>query len=397
MGNPLHKATRKRTADRESKGEASVLIVNPSADVYGSDLQMLESVSALVEVGLRVTVLTPSAGPLIPLLQERGADVEHLEVPVLRRSNASPRGLVALAGHVVAAIPRMVGAIRRIRPDVIYANTMTIPWWSLVARLCRIPVVVHVHEAESDDPRPVRLGLNTPLILANKVIVNSRTSLGAMIETVPSLERCAVLIHNGVHGPPDEPMLRKAPSDSSYRVAIIGRLSPRKATDVALKAVGILRAAGRDVTIDVVGTAFEGYEWFVEDLRRIASEPELAGAVDFLGYRDPVWPILERCDAFVAPSVRESLGNAVIEAQLAARPVVASATSGHFESVEDGESGLLVPVGDVDALAQAIARLMDDENLASRLAEAGRRSATDRFSPQRYGEHVVELIRSMAR
>ena len=124
---------------------------------------------------------------------------------------------------------------------------------------------------------------------------------------------------------------------------------------------------------------------------------DLVGGVTFLGYASPIWPVLARADIAVAPSLREPFGNAVVEAQLARRPVVATSALGHTESISDGETGLLVPAENVDAMAAAIARLIDDADLAERLADAGRESARTRFSIERYRAEVAKLVASLAR
>ena len=165
---------------------------------------------------------------------------------------------------------------------------------------------------------------------------------------------------------------------------MVGRLSPRKATHIALEAVARLRGGGRDVVLEVCGTAFDGYEWYVAELNERASQPDLVGAVTFSGYVSDLWRMLEHNHIAVAPSLGESLGNAVIQAQLAGRPVVASEVQGHTESVIDGETGLLVPASDPDALAAAVGRLIDDPGRAAQLAEAGRQAASLRFAPERY-------------
>ena len=95
--------------------------------------------------------------------------------------------------------------------------------------------------------------------------------------------------------------------------------------------------------------------------------PELAGRVRFSGYCSPIWPVLERADIVVAPSLQEPFGNVVVEAQLAGRPVVAAAAYGHLESITDVETGLLVPPGDAAALAEAV-RAADHRSRAGRPA-----------------------------
>ncbi|GAA3608720.1 glycosyltransferase family 4 protein [Microlunatus ginsengisoli] len=383
------------TADgpRTGSGAPTLLIAHPSADVYGADLQLLESVSAMTERGWRVVVAVPGDGPLVARLQDRGAEVGFVGFPVLRRANTSARGFATMIGQTVLALPRLVRVIRSFAPAAVYVNTVTLPWWLLASRLVGRPTICHLHEAETGDNRLVLKGLLAPLRLAHAVIVISRSTLDAMAEIVPALRERARLIYNGVPQPPEEPA--PAPRGEPLRAVVVGRLSPRKAPHLALEAVGALRAKGYRIELEIVGTAFEGYEWYVEELEQRATRPDLDGAVTFLGYASPIWPVLAGADLAVAPSLREPFGNAVVEAQLARRPVVATAALGHTESIADGETGLLVPAEDVSAMADAIARLADDGELAGRLAEAGRRSAVDRFSIERYRAEVAELVGSL--
>jgi glycosyltransferase involved in cell wall biosynthesis len=372
----------------------TVLIAHPSADVYGADLQMLESVSGLLADGWRVVVALPADGPLVPMLHERGAEVGFVSFPVLRRANMAARGFAKMASDAALGLPRLLRVIRQFRPAVVYVNTVTLPWWLLAARLAGVPTVCHLHEAESGDKSVVLKALLSPLRLAQAVIVISKSTLDAMAAVEPGLRSRARLIYNGVPQPPDEPS--KAPRKPPLDVVVVGRLSPRKAPHLALEAVGRLRQRGYDLHIELTGTAFEGYEWYVDQLQTRAAEPDLAGAVTFTGYTSPIWTVLERADIAVAPSLREPFGNAVVEAQLARRPVVATAALGHTESITDGETGLLVPSEDVDAMASAIARLVDDPELAERLAESGRRSAIERFSTDRYRREVADLVAELA-
>ena len=327
-------------------------------------------------------------------LQERGAEVGFVDFPVLRRANTSVTGFAKMAADAALGLPRLVRVINRVRPDVVYVNTVTLPWWLLAARLAGRPTLCHLHEAETGDNTLVLKGLLSPLRLAQSVIVISRSTLDAMVAVVPGLRDRAELIYNGVPRPAEdpEPAARRAP----IRSVVVGRLSPRKAPHLALEAIGRLRAQGYAITLDVVGTAFEGYEWYLADLLRRAEEPDLTGAVRFLGYTSPVWPILAAADVVLAPSVREPFGNAVVEAQLARRPVVATAALGHTESIVDGRTGLLVPAEDIDAMAAAVARIVDDPELAGRLADDSRESALRLFGTERYRAEIADLVESLA-
>lgn len=374
--------------------QRTVLMANPSADVYGADLQLLESVVALRDHGWRVVVAVPSSGPLAPRLTELGADVEVVPFPVLRRADVSVRGVTSLAGTTASAMARMRRLVHRVAPALVYVNTITLPWWLAVGRSCAVPTVCHVHEAEARDHQLVRRALAAPLVLADASIVNSRTTLEVTAEAAPYVRRRLRLVHNGVRGPESAPApARRA---SPFRLLVVGRLSPRKAPDVAIEAAALLRAEGRDVALELCGTPAPGHDAFDRELRARAERPDVAGAVSFTGYLSPIWPALARCDALVAPSLGESFGNAVVEAQLARRPVIATAVQGHLETVEEGVSGLLVPPRDRAALAAAVVRLMDEPGTARQLAAQGMQQAEARFGVRRYASEIAALADELA-
>lgn len=371
----------------------TVLIANPSPDVYGSDLQMLESISALVEAGARVIVTMPGDGPLVAMIRDRGAEVAFIDFPVLRRANQSVKAFLGMVGSAVSCLPRLIGYVRSARPSAIYVNTVTLPWWLLVSRLTRTPTLCHLHEAEGTDSGLVQRALIMPLRLAHAVIVISESAMTSMLSADPGLRRKGQLIYNGVPQPPETP--RPAVREPPLRAVVVGRLSPRKAPHLALEVVGRLREQGYPLELELAGSAFPGYEWYVEELQQRAGQPDLAGAVTFAGYCKPIWPNLQRADLVLAPSLREPFGNAVVEAQMSLRPVVATAALGHMESITDELTGLLVEPEDVQAMADATARILDDAEFANALAARARVNALERFSTERYAREVVELVASV--
>jgi len=373
--------------------EPTLLIATPSCDVYGSDLQMLESVRAARGAGWRVVVTAAAGGPLADRLDSLGAELRLLPAPVLRRADASLLGVAGLAIRAARALPGMVRLVRDVRPDVVLVNTITLPLWPVVVRAARQPLVVHVHEAEDKDPRMVRRVMALPLRLADVVLMNSRTTLESHCEVVPALRRRATVVHNGVEAPtaPPHPRKREAPR----RLAVVGRLTRRKGCDVALEATALLVSRGHDVVLELAGSAAPGGEDFVAVLEQRAAEPDLQGRVELPGYTSPTWPVLDRAAVVMAPSLGESFGNAVVEAQLAARPVVATAVQGHLETVRHEETGLLVPPSDAEALADAVERLLLDDELADTLSQRARTVALASFTAERYRERLLQVLDSL--
>lgn len=153
------------------------------------------------------------------------------------------------------------------------------------------------------------------------------------------------------------------PGSAGSRLFTLGRLHPNKGFDTLLRALALLPGA----TLAIAG---EGLERAA--LERLARELGVAGRLTLLGWRTDTAALLAACDVFICPSRHEPLGNVVLEAWSAARPVVAAASQGPTELIEHGVTGLLVPKDQPDPMAAAIAGLLAEPARAAALAAAGR-------------------------
>jgi glycosyltransferase involved in cell wall biosynthesis len=143
----------------------------------------------------------------------------------------------------------------------------------------------------------------------------------------------------------------------------------------------LLRAAARVVPRrPEVEFAIVGEGPLREHLVRLRRELKIEGKVHFLGFIDQAQRLLRAFDVFAMSSSMEGLGTIVLDAGLAGVPVVVTAAGGLPEITLNQQTGLVVPVGDASALAQAILRLLDDPALAVRLAEAARQRILADFS-----------------
>ena len=373
----------------------TILVAHPSAELYGSDRVLLESVAGLVAAGARTVVTLPSDGPLVDALTGVGAVVHHAPTPVLRKAMLRPRGFAALVGQSARGLTAGIRLVRRTRPDAVYVNTVTIPLWILVGRLTGRPVLAHVHEAEGSASRVVGTALALPLMLATRVVANSRYSVEVLGRALPRVARRAVVVHNGVPGPADPAPAREQLA-GGLRVLYVGRLSDRKGVDVAVEAIVELRDRGVRATLDVVGAVFPGYEGYEEQLRTMIRVLDLDALVTLHGFHADVTPYLAAADACVVPSrVDEPFGNTAVEALLAARPVVVSDTSGLREAAGGYESSRLVPPSDPAALADALEDFASDWDAYRARAARDRFRAEHRHGPALYRQRIARSVGEM--
>ena len=182
--------------------------------------------------------------------------------------------------------------------------------------------------------------------------------------------------------PPREELRRSFALDGAT-LAFAGRLTVQKALDVALEAVE--RTPGVELVV-----AGDGPE-------RARLEGAAGERVRFLGPlgRDDVLRLFAAADAAVLPSAWENFPHAVVEALAVGTPVVATDVGGVAEVVRDGENGLLVPAGDAAALAEAVARLLADPELRSRLARAAAPSVAE-YAEERLFARLEDVLRRAA-
>ena len=160
-------------------------------------------------------------------------------------------------------------------------------------------------------------------------------------------------------------------------VAALGALAPDKGTRELVQAVAHLNRSGRRVDLALAGPSLSTFErWYtaLEAEQRLGTR--LLGVISPDEKRD----LLDAADIVALPSRTESFGIVFVEAWANRKPVIAADAGAVPELVRDGENGLLVPFGHVEALARAICRLLDDRELALSLGERGYRLAIERYT-----------------
>jgi len=192
-------------------------------------------------------------------------------------------------------------------------------------------------------------------------------------------------------------------SNKDFVVGNIGRIVPWKGQDVFLKALAEAKRTVPDIKGLIVGGPDKSLDGqgqqpaaFYEQLLVLAKSLDLTDSVHFTGFRDDIPRIMASVDVVVhSSSLPEPAAMVVVEAMFAGRPVIATNGGGMPEIIDDGETGLLIPLNDPQAMAQAILTLHRDRALAQRIAIAGRQKANKQFKAQRYASEVEAVYRTL--
>lgn len=292
-----------------------------------------------------------------------------------------PRTRLRSLGNVFQVVRGLRGVIRDERIDLIHASENTaLPYAAVVGRLTRTPVIWHIHSplvARSGQERVtarVLRWLSPAHIVFTSPGASERTmefpgTPSSVIVPGIDLERCRS--GDGGRGRGELGI----PEDAVV-VSVFARVDPMKGQSDFVKCVGRLAARHPRLYGLMCGPGDrQGSYWL--GLDELSREFGLGGRLLMPGdVRPPLKDdLVAASDVVVHPSHAESFGLAVLEAMAAAKPVVAAATDGPRLLIENGVNGVIVPVGDVDALADAVGRLLDDEGARSRLGERASHTA----------------------
>lgn len=174
---------------------------------------------------------------------------------------------------------------------------------------------------------------------------------------------------------------------SEFVLVCVGMLRPDKGQDHLIQALGLLKNRGLALTTIFAGAATAESAAYEAGLKAMAAEHGVT--VHFLGYRDDVSELMQTGDMVVIPSLTEAQPRVAVQAFATSRPVVASAVGGVPEIVKDGETGWLVPPAQPEALAEAIARVVEHPAEASRVAEGARKLAEQTM---RFDHRMAETL-----
>jgi glycosyltransferase involved in cell wall biosynthesis len=389
-----------------------VVFVNHTAELGGGEIALLELVRHLDTARIQPVVVLFADGPLAPLLREKlreKAEVHILALsPTVLKAEKDRLGIQSLlrGAPVIAGLGflyRLHRLLRSLKPEIVYTNSLKADLLGGIAgRVVRAPVVWHIRDRIAPDYLPrnvVSLFRLLARLVPTDIIANSAATLATLhLPAAPDaagLSRRACVIHDGVDPAKYDPEPAREPT-GQLTVGLIARISPWKGQDVFLEAVRLLHGAYPFARFEIVGAATFGEREFERRVRQMQQQPDLAHRVRFTGFEADIPKRLCQLDIVVhASTLAEPFGQVIIEGMAAGKPVIATNGGGVPEIVVDGVTGILVPMRDAQAMADAMRRLLGDAGLRKTMGAAARAHVQQNFSIQKTAkavENVVEQI-----
>jgi glycosyltransferase involved in cell wall biosynthesis len=390
----------------------TVMFLDHTASMGGGEVALLHLAQRLDRSRYVPLVVLSSDGSLRHKLEESGVETRVLSlssrVVSTRKDTLGWRALLqpTAALRTLAYCRRLARFMRARRVDIVHANSLKADvMGGVAARMARVPIIWHVRDRIDDDylPAPaVRLFRWLCRVLPNYVIANSHATLETL--RLPK-RRLASAISSGVVGgqnaqgsfaePPVGTSLASVVHDGVVEhdevhrsdgkpgslIGIIGRVTRWKGQHIFLEAAAQVRRDFPDAHFAIIGSALFGEDEYADELRQLVRKLGLEDCVEFTGFLHSTTEYLQKLDVLVHASITsEPFGLVVAEGMVAGKPVIATRGGGVLEIVQDGVSGLLVPMGDPDAMAQALKHLLENPDKARAMGKAARHRVQENFT-----------------
>lgn len=330
-------------------------------------------------------------GLLAQEAQALGVQVEIVPLERLRRVY-NP---FVLLGRYWRGVSSLRALIEREGVDLVHSNVMRANLYaSAAAKLSGVPFLWHVRDIHTERWYTWAMCRLATRAIAVSQAVADRLPCSSKVEVIPNgLE---LEIYNPhLEGGTFRQELGLA-SDVPL-VGIVGRIRPWKGQTLFLEAASRVARQNSQVRFLVVGeTIFPG-QHYLEELKGLAQRLGLGERVIFTGYRQDIPQLLASLDILVHCSQAEPFGRVLVEGMAMAKPIVAFADGATPEIVKDEETGLLVPPGDVRALAQAILSLLGNGEERQDMGRRGRERVEANFDARPLTRRVEKIYRFLLR
>lgn len=364
---------------------ARLLFAPNSAEIGGANRVLLNLLDHLPRDRFEPWSLVPGRGPLRAALRARGVRTVSFDSVTPARRGGSARQLVALVALAARWAGRRVDLLHAQGPLSYRLAALAIP---AAARLCHFHAPPHAEGLRwAFRRRPDRL-----VACSDGVARALGAALGrADLELPVTVVRNAVDVERWRPGAAGAVTAGRELPPHQHLVLLSGSLGPHKGVEDFLALSVALAAEFPTALFVVAGEDFAGRGAYRAEMQARASETGLGGRIHFTGFLADPLPLVQSCALLVLPTRSEGLSQALLEAAACGKPVVAYDAPGVDEVVVGGRTGILVPHGDVAALAAAVRRLLGDTAERAAMGRAARDHVERDFPLRRQVEAMIAL------
>lgn len=374
----------------------NILLLHGSSDLYGASKILLTTVRMLHKRGHRPIVALSENGPLVTRLEEAGAEICFVRLGILRRKYKSIKGIVNRFFVLGRAFLTLKRIIKEKNISLVYSNTTAVLAGAFAAKSTGVKHVWHVHEI-IENPGWLYTILGKLLNHYSDTVIVVSVAVQKSWSRYVSAQKL-LLIYNGIpydaYLQPDHSLRNELGIDNqTVVIGMIGRVHYWKGQAYFLRIASHLSKQFVNLRFVMIGDAFPGYEYLYDEIKTLIAGENIGDTVTDLGYRTDIPRLLQGFDILVLPSILpDPFPTVVLEAMASAKPVAATAHGGALEMVDEGVTGVHIPVNQPEAAAEIIGRLIKDPSLRKKMGEAGRKKVLTNYSLEAFEHKMIKVL-----
>lgn len=380
--------------------KSKIIYIQP----YGWDCGPHQSLRALVanldRTRFSPFVILPNFSPVVDDFRQLDVEIHYDPgVQIIPRS-LSPPAQSRFWLSTWTSTCHLANFIHLKNVRLVHANSEACWVGGFAARLRKVPSVTHIRGLSVLCPPWVGRVSTWVLNTFNQALIATSDEVKYSFVRSGADPKLIKVIHNGVNTEVFSP-IRAQPTlrselnikDGQRLVGMIANFDPRKGHHDFIASCLLVQKRIPNTQFVIVGDPLD--KEYYNQIYQKADQHGLTKVMRFLGPRKDIPNILMSLDVVVQPSLTEAGPRVPIEAMAMKRPLVVTDVGGNSEEVVNGETGLVVPVGNVQALSNAILRLLSDTDFAQRLGEHGRQRVLSMFTEESYASKVQQLYEQL--
>jgi glycosyltransferase involved in cell wall biosynthesis len=394
---------------KKGKRPIKIAILDHSPDIGGAETSIVTLGKHIDRSQFSITVILPSEGSFSRELDKIGIYAKVIYLPIgllrLKRGDVFPSLVFILAYlfYIQFFLMKLFIYLRKNRFDLVMTNTVKAHiYGSIVASLCRIPVIWRFHDILSPtdfSPFLIRIIILFGRWFPKRILAVSKVTKEYLARNGLKDDKIEI-IFNGIDSELFE--IKDVSKDIRRELKIegktkligcIGRIIPEKGQKSFLLSIpGVIKKYPEAFSL-IIGDVFLKEEAYKEELLEIIKKNGLEERIKFMGFRKDIGDVIRSLDLVIFPSVaQEAFPLSVLEAMALGKPVIASNIGGVSEIIEDGITGMLIEPNHPEQITDRILHLLSNQEIYSSIAQKAKEVVTERFSLQKYVAAMEEAF-----
>lgn len=365
----------------------------------GGEKALLETIIYTKSKGLRVHVILGDRGTFSETLDNLNIPYSIVFLPHWAHGgeDPSPFHFTSLNPAVNTTL-QIYKLIHDLKPKLCITNTIVVPWLGYAASLTGTQHAWMIHElgtaglnlryAIGEDQT-----LRNLVALSDIILFNSKYTASYYQQWLPADMPQAIVYPGGT--PPKPVRISNPFRPESVKLIAVAQIRPQKGQFDAVKAVHLLKEAGADPHLILIGL-LENKE-YCDAMDSYITQNNLTENITFLGHQTNPSSYVAHADIAIVTSANDSFGRVTVESMMLGKPTIAANSAGSTEIISDGIDGILYEPGNEHDLASKIIRLIQSPDLAKLIAEKGRQSTRKRFGEKHRFDELMQHFSSLPR